>query len=294
MNRSWLKVFRPKEVFPGLASIILAALDTGIIIDPRRLLLLSFGFLGIFFSAFLINELVDSYDIDPLNPEREKGITKHGVSRNFTLVSFVITSVVGLYLLYLINLTWVALIGYLILFTYSAPVIRVKARPFIELVFVTVGCALLPYVAYYMLSGAPFTWKVWLTIFFFSTGFPAIQLVNEGADYRVDKKVGLSTTAVFLGERNNLILIAALALTSAVAGAATILVTGHWWYVYIVAIIFFLFTAAQYGLSLIRQPDRLHELLRTGERFGVFASDLGTWISLAIFLVYSSMNFLYK
>lgn len=292
MNKNWLRVFRPKEVFPGAATIILAALDTKIIIEPQKLLLMVFGFLGIFFSAFLINELVDSYDTDKLNPEREKGITKHGISRKFMVIAFLATSLSGVFLLHLINLTWVALIGFTILFTYSAPVVRIKAKPFLELAFVTIGCALLPYLSYYILAGAPITWTVWLTLLFFATGFPAIQLVNEGADYLADKKAGIFTTAVFLGERNNLILMATLSVIGAISGLATIIVTGHWWYLYIVAVIFFLFTAARYGLSIVRQPERLHELLRTGERFGVFASDLGTIIVLILFAAFYGIKLL--
>jgi len=63
-----------------------------------------------------------------------------------------------------------------------------------------------------------------------------------------------------------------------------VFVTGHWWYLYIIFMTFFLFTAAQFGLSIVGQKERLHELLRTGERFGIFVSDLGTVIVLIIFL----------
>ncbi|MCL4398112.1 prenyltransferase [Patescibacteria group bacterium] len=294
MNKNWLQVFRIREVLPGASTLFIAALDTGVFIPLSRLILLAAGFIGIYFSAFLINELVDSFDTDLHNPERSKGIIKHGVSRQFTLVSFLITAILGIAILAGQGLIWIALVGFLILFAYSAPIIRLKQWPFLELAAVTVGCALLPYVAYYQLAGIPFTWHEWLVMAFFSLGFPAIQLVNEGADIDADRQAGIHTTAVILGERNNLILIEILAFLSAILGFVTMFITLHWWYMYIVTLIFFLFTAAQFGLTIYHNRARLHELLRTGEHFGVFASDLGAIIMVIIFTVYYFAGFIYK
>jgi len=158
---------------------------------------------------------VDSFDTDRLNVERDKGITRHGIPRAFVfglsypLVFWHSPSLSA-------RLIWIGLIGFFILFTYSAPVIRIKSRPFLELVAVTVGCALLPYVAYHIIINQSLTWQTALTILFFSAGFPAIQLINEGADYAADKKAGITTTTVFLGEKNNLILVSALSLASTI------------------------------------------------------------------------------
>lgn len=292
MSLSWLRVFRVKEVVPGVSAILIAVLDTGKILDFPKLFLLITGFLAIFFSAFLVNELVDSYDVDKFNPERGKAITKHGVSRNFTLAAFILMSVLGVGILAGINLPWTGLAAFLILFFYSAPPLRLKSWPFLELAVVTLGCALLAYISYYLLVGQLFTWKEWLIILFFSAGFPAIQLVNEAADFWADKKANIKTTAVFLGEKKNLQLIEGLSLTCIVLGLAAILVTGHWWYFYLIAIIFFLFTAVRFGLTIANDRDRLHELLRTGEKFGVFASDLGTIIMLVIFAGYFALRIL--
>jgi len=285
-DANWLRVFRVKEVFPGISAIFIAALDTGIIVSFPKLLSMTIGFMSIFFSAFLINELVDANDTDKFNPEREKGITRYGVSQAFTTLAFIITSLVGLLVLHFINLAWAGVIAFLILFAYSAPFIRVKTIPFVELIFVTVGCALLPYLSYYFLAGVPITWLTILIISFFGLGFPAIQLVNEGADFAADKKAGLTTTAVFLGEKRNLVLIQFLSLFSVFLGLCALALTLHWWYLYILAIVFFLFTAAQFGLTIHKDTRRLHELLRTGEKFGVFVSDLGTVIVLIIFIFY--------
>lgn len=278
-----LKVFRIREVLPGVSTIFIAALDTGKFIAVPQLLLMIVGFLGVYFSAFLINELVDSYDID-LHGDRDKGITRHGVSRKFTLGAFLATAAAGISILSFLGLAWAGLAGFLILFAYSAPIIRLKSRPFVELAVVTLGCALLPYIAYYNFLGLAFTWREILVMIFFSLGFPAIQLVNEGADIDADRQAGIKTTAVILGERNTLILIEILSLTSAIVGLITMFLTGHWWYLYIVTMIFFLFTAAQFGLTIYRNRARLHELLRTGEKFGVLASDLGTAIVLLIYV----------
>lgn len=286
MNVNWLRVFRIKEVVPGVSAILIAALDTGKVLDPFRLILLISGFLLIFFSAFLINELVDSFDVDKHNPERGKAITKHGVPRNFTLIAFILTSLLGVGILVGINLAWVGILTFLILFVYSAPPLRLKSWPFLELAAVTIGCALLGYISYYLLIGQAFGWREILILLFFSAGFPAIQLVNEAADFWADKKANIKTTAVFLGERRNLELIEGLSFFCVVLGLTSIIVTGHWWYFYLIAIIFFLFTAARFGLTIANDRDRLHELMRTGEKFGVLASDLGTIIMLVIFLCF--------
>lgn len=290
MNGNWLRVFRIREVLPGVSPILIAALDTQVFIPLQKLSLAALGFLGIYFSAFLINELVDSFDTDKFNPEREKGITKHGVSRRLTLAAFIACAVAGLLFLTWSGLAWVGLAGFLVLFIYSAPPLRLKSRPFIELAAVTVGCALLPYIAYYLLVDVPFTWKEALILLFFATGFPAIQLVNEGADFLADKQAKITTTVIFLGEKKNLILIQILSFACVTTGLLATIVTGHWWYLYIIAAIFFLFTAAQWGYKIMADRDRLHELLRTGERFGVFVSDLGTLIILVVFVIFYGVN----
>lgn len=286
MNFSWLRVFRIREVLPGVSPILIAALDTQVFLPLQKLSLAALGFLGIYFSAFLINELVDSFDTDKFSPEREKGITKHGVSRRLTLAAFIVCAVTGILLLTWSGLAWVGLVGFLILFIYSAPPLRLKSWPFVELAAVTFGCALLPYIAYYLLTNSPFTWREALILLFFATGFPAIQLVNEGADFLADKQAKITTTVVFLGEKKNLILIQILSFICIITGLLATIVTGHWWYLYIIAIIFFLFTAARWGLKIRADRGRLHELLRTGEKFGVFVSDLGTIIVLIIFAVF--------
>lgn len=292
MNFNWLKVFRVKEVLPGICPILIASLDTQKILPINILIPLVIGFISIYFSAFLINELVDSFDTDKYNSEREKGITKHGISTKFTLAAFFVTSILGIGIMYLLNLTWIGLVGFLILFGYSAPKIRLKSRPFLELFVVTVGFVFLSYLSYYFLVGQLITWKEIIVLLFFISGFTSIQLINEGADYWADKQAGISTTAVFLGEKNNLILVSILSITSTILGILAVILTGHWWYLYIVFSVFFLFTAVQFGLTIYRDQDRLHELLRTGEKFGVFISDLGTGILLLIWTGWILKNWL--
>ena len=80
-------------------------------------------------------------------------------------------------------------------------------------------------------------------------------------------------------------------MSSAIVGLVTMFLTGHWWYLYIVTMIFFLFTAARFGLTIYHNRARLHELLRTGEKFGVLASDAGTVIILVIYVCVSLWPF---
>lgn len=286
MNKNWLRVFRAREVAPGITPILIASLDTSLRLDLPKILFLTIGFLCIFFSSFLINELVDSYDTDKFNPERDKAITNHGVPRNFTIFAFVITSILGIIILTFLNLFWAAIGGFLLLVAYSLPPIRIKSRPILDLVAVTIGFVVLPYISYFFVSSQPITWHEPLVLLFFTCGFFAIDLVAEGADLIADKKAGLLTTAVMLGERNNLLVISFLALSSVIFGVLAIILTGHWWYFYIVVMMFFLFTAAQFGLEIIQHKKRVHELLRTGEKFGIFAAGIGTIIVIITVLVY--------
>lgn len=282
---NWLRVFRLREILPGGAPLLLAVLDTGIRPDLPRFLVLVAGFYAIFISSFLINELVDSFDTDRVNVEREKGITRHNVPRGFVFGAFVSSSFFGILLLTLLGQFWIALTGFLLLFSYSVPLLRLKARPFLDLAAVAVGFVVLPYLSYYLLTSQTFAWSTVGILLFFALGFMGIDLVAEGADYSADKKAGLTTTAVFLGEKYNLVAIQFLSLASTLLGLLVVIFTGHWWYLYILALTFFLFTAARFGLSIVGQKERLHELLRTGERFGIFVSDLGTVILLIIWLL---------
>lgn len=288
-NFNWLKVFRIKEVLVGISPFLLASLDTQIILEPVKFLLLVTGFLNIFFSSFLINELVDSEDTDKFNPEREKGITRHGVSKKFTFWAFVVTSILGIVLLNFLNLGIIGIVGFLLLTVYSVPPIRLKAQPFLDLIAVTTGFAILPYLSYLYLAGT--TPNVFILLFF-TTGFMAIDLVAEGADFDADRQAKINTTAVFLGEKKNLIFIKFLSLACMISGIITVFLTGYWWYLYMVAVVFFLFTAAQWGLKISHQRERLHELLRTGEKFGIFVSNLGLGILLLIWLAWILKNWL--
>jgi 4-hydroxybenzoate polyprenyltransferase len=292
MNLNWLKVFRLKEILPGAAPFFLAVLDTNVWPNWGQFLILVGGFYLLFISSFLINEYVDSFDTDKFNAERGKAITKHAVSRKFTLAAFFTASFFSTLLLFLLGQLWVALIGLTLLTLYSAKPVRLKARPFLDLAAVTIGFVLLPYLSYHLLVGQNITGITALTLAFFSLGFVAIDLVAEGADFWADKRASLKTTAVLLGEYKNLLAIQFLSLTSAFLGILTIILTGHWWYFYVVAAVFFLFTAAQFGLTIYKDKDRLHELLRTGERFGVFISDIGTGILFLIWLVTATKNWL--
>lgn len=286
---NWLKVFRIKEVIVGASPFLIASLDTQIILEPAKFLLLVTGFLSIFFSSFLINELIDSEDTDKFNPEREKGITRHGVSKKFTFWAFVITSILGIILLNFLNLGLIGVFGFLLLTAYSVPPIRLKARPFLDLIAVTIGFALLPYLSYlYLVGAAPNVF----VLLFFTAGFMAIDLVAEGADFDADKQANILTTAVFLGEKRNLIFIEILTFLGTILGILAIIITGYWWYMYIIFIIIFLFTAVKFGLTICDDKERLHELLRTGEKFGIFVSNLGLGILLLIWIGWILKNWL--
>lgn len=293
MPASYWKLFRLKEILPGGAPILLACLDTGIWLTWQQFLLLTVGFYLLFLSSFLINEYADSFDTDQFNPERDKALTKHGVSRQFALAAFVLTSLASTLTFILLNQFWIAVAGLFLLTFYSVKPIRLKARPFLDLVAVTLGFVILPYLSYYFLINQNITIITVASLLFFSLGFMAIDLVAEGADYAADKKAGLLTTAVFLGEKRNLLAIRYLSLTSAILGAGLIIATSRWWYLYPTAAIFFLLTAANWGLTIHQNPHRLHELLRTGERFGIFISNLGIGFLFLVWLATTIKNWLF-
>lgn len=275
--KNLLRVFRLNEVVPGISVFFLAALDSGNL-NPLTIAKLSVAFLAIFFSGFLINEYADSFDTDLHNPERQKGITNHGVSRQLVLWYFFATSAIGLMLGLIFNIFPYVTSVFVLLVCYSLPPVRLKAQPILDLITVTLAFVIIPYLTYPGASSI-------LTLAFFSTGFWAIDLVAEGADAPADQKAGLLTTAVWLGPQKNILSIKYLAILSTILGLLTIVTTSHWWYFYLVVATFFLATAAQFGQSIVNQPDRLHELLRTGEHFGIFLAKIGSLLMIIILAV---------
>ena len=267
-----LSVWRLREVISGLIPILLASLDQNRINFPI-LAMVCLGYFLIIESSFLINEYSDSFDTDILS-HKEKGIITSKSSRKFTLISFIIVSVLGLLIMWKIGLFAVGLISFILLTLYSVPPVRFKSRPFLDLIVVTLCYAVLPYLSYLSIIHAPISEVTVIILLFFASGFIAIDLVTEGSDIDADKNSGIATSAVFFGHKTNLTMIRLFSFASLVLGIFAMVLSFHWWYILLVINMFLLFTAGNYGLSLLKNQARLEELYTVGVKFGIISANL--------------------
>lgn len=181
-----------------------------------------------FFPANVLVYGVNDYfdrDTDLLNPK--KGGMEHLVAeeerRTLVLALWSVLGLSAALMLFQDNMQRALLILFLALsFFYSVPPLRLKARPILDfgsnMLYIMPGI-----LAYHMASGDLPSWPL------VAAGFlhiSAMHLFSAIPDIECDRKAGLLTTAVLLGERASLTL--CLAFWSGLAVLAIYLAEGHY------------------------------------------------------------------
>lgn len=180
--------------------------------DPRIWFILLFGIIAICFfnsAIFIINQLGD-IDTDRLHIEKAKLPVSSGrVSRKRAVIITIGFFLLGLVFSLLVSPIFLLfiLVTYLFALLYSFPPIRLKGRPFLDLMIIGIGFG----------SWAVFTaWVIYsgVSSLFFPLPFlPSSLLIGAGffyagthgihtaSDWSADLKAGVNTTAVFLGPK---------------------------------------------------------------------------------------------
>lgn len=152
-----------------------------------------------------LNDLSDT-DTDQLN--KKKGTKEHLLKSSekrmmYGLVGFSIAASIGMVIVQPTITGKILFITFLLLSgLYSIPPIRFKARAFFDFAS-NIHYAIPAFLAYYQLTGSIPTLPIWIASFCW-TG--AMHVYSAVPDIIPDKKSGVTTTAVFFGSTNSLIL----------------------------------------------------------------------------------------
>lgn len=170
---------------------------------------LIFLFLGVGFS---VNECFDTEE-DKYNKGKLNVLISKQISFKRSLFFSLFLGVLGLSLSAIFGLKVFSfcLTGLLIGFFYSAPPLRFKSRPFLDLIshgfFAGLFLFFLPFLIFnYQIT--VFYWFIGLSIFYFSI---TLELRNHLEDYESDKLGGVNTTVCFLGYKKSEKLLISLA-----------------------------------------------------------------------------------
>ena len=167
-----------------------------IIFYALSFLLLAFG--------FSINDCFDTKE-DRLDKDKKNPIALKKISFRNGLIFSILLAVLGLALstVFGMKVFLFCLVSILIGFFYSSPPLRMKSRPWFDLIshglFAGALLFLIP-VLIFSKELTKFHYLIALSIFYFSV---ILELRNHIEDYEIDKEAGLNTTVVFLGREKS-------------------------------------------------------------------------------------------
>ncbi len=167
-----------------------------IIFYTLSFLLLAFG--------FSINDCFDTKE-DRLDKDKKNPIALKKISLRNGLIFSILLAVLGLALstVFGMKIFLFCLMSILIGFFYSSPPLRMKSRPWFDLIshglFAGALLFLIP-VLIFSKELTKFHYLIALSIFYFSV---ILELRNHIEDYKNDKEAGLNTTVVFLGREKS-------------------------------------------------------------------------------------------
>lgn len=171
------------------------------------ILLLSFG--------FSINDCFDTEE-DKYHPEKENLLVARKISFSKALTFSIFLGILGLFLsaFFGLRIFLFCLVAFLLGFFYSAPPIRFKGRPFLDLISHGLFAGALIFFFPILVFNKNLTFLHYLlgfSIFYFSA---MAELRNHLEDYKPDKRAGLKTTVSVLKYEFSKSLLDCLALLS--------------------------------------------------------------------------------
>ena len=176
----------------------------GFLFPPREIIifwLMIFSFLAFGFS---INDCFDTKE-DEYHQNKKKLLVGKDISFKKSLTFSLLIGALGLALSMFFGLR-IFLFCFFTLsigFLYSAPPLRLKSRPFLDLISHGLFAGALIFILPLLVFKSEFTqvyYLIALSIFYFSM---ILELRNHLEDYKSDEKAGLKTTVWFLGYRNS-------------------------------------------------------------------------------------------
>ncbi len=210
IGRSLLKISRPRFwlylIGPILIGWVTAAQSLNDFNNIWLPILLMYFLIPANFYLYGLNDLFD-LDTDIFNPKKENQEIKliDAKLQNITkrlIIIFLLLAIPLVLMLPNNEAAWILIIFFGLGSAYSVPPLRFKARILIDSISNILYA--LPGIATYVLVSQTWpTWPSWLAILTWTT---AMQLFSAIFDIQADKKAGLRTTAVLLGEKMSLYL----------------------------------------------------------------------------------------
>jgi 4-hydroxybenzoate polyprenyltransferase len=198
--RSFLKYYRAKDwrAYFGL-SILGFVVAGGYLAPPLEILLFSVIVVLLLAFGFSINNFFD------IKEDREKGETKNFLIQNRK--NFVLSVVPGFLALFLSvyfgkEVFLFVLVASLIGFFYSAPPLRMKSRPFLDLISHGLFAGALIFLFPFLVFNSNLTlfhYLIAFSVFYLSI---MLETRNHLEDYESDSRAGLRTTACLIGYKN--------------------------------------------------------------------------------------------
>jgi chlorophyll synthase len=180
--------------------------------DPFMWITLILGILAVCFfnsAIFIINQVGD-IDTDQLHAKKAQLPVSSGrVSKNRAITIAGVLIILGIISARLVSEIFLIILSVTFVFAlvYSIPPIRLKGRPFLDLMIIGLGFGTWAVLSgwalhsgvtpYYFLPELPFTLLIGAGAFYAGT-----HGVHTASDYAADEKAGVNTTAVYLGPNN--------------------------------------------------------------------------------------------
>ena len=231
------------------------------------LLLLAFG--------FSINDCFDTKE-DKYKNQKANPLVSKEISFKNSLVLSLLPGVLGLSLSIIFNFKvfLFSLAGAAIGFFYSAPPLRMKSRPLLDLVSHGLFAGALLFFLPLLIFSPELTiihYLISASIFYFSV---MAELRNHLEDYETDKKAGLRTTVCVLGYKNSQSLLRYLTILSPLTLFPTfLLIPQKYFFLFLISSFIFLFFA------LFNRDSKIVKNYRIVDIYAIFSFGL---LSVAI------------
>jgi 4-hydroxybenzoate polyprenyltransferase len=247
--------------------------------------------------AFMINDVEDAPDdsLDPAKAKRNPVSAADLSARAGRLASFAVALAAGL--VYVFLGVWPLITGLsclVIAYLYSWRRVRLKSRPFVDLVSHGLMLAGLQFLSSFF-TFKPIPFSRWIYPFMFVVGISLYgELINELRDLEGDRKAGISHTANLIGHRAAYWLMMGLLMTGVGSGVVTIFILHLiplWvllsWVVLAVILVFPKVLRLRQHSSRVALQESFHKPIEIAAAFALLLQFIGQW-AVRVFTLISS------
>lgn len=203
--KPYLKLLRVKDWRAYFLIAFFGFLISKGFLFPLRDIILFYAIVLLFLAfGFSVNDCFDTKE-DKYRQDRVNPVVAKEISFKGSLVLSVLPGVFGLTLsnIFGLKIFLFSLVGALLGFFYSAPPLRMKSKPWLDLIshglFAGAFLIILPFLIFQS-KLTTFHYLITFSVFYLSI---ILELRNHLEDYEVDKRAGLRTTVCVFGYQNS-------------------------------------------------------------------------------------------